>query len=145
MLDRDYKFYLAFENSNCKEYITEKFFETSLNRNILPVVMGAPREDYVKYGPHKSFIHVDEFNSPAQIAKFLHVLDQNDDLYNSYFEWKGSGQATDEYNKQFVCEICARLHDERIMSTSSWYDVDDWWNSPGICSSGPWNWFLRQN
>lgn len=26
MLDQDYKFYLAFENSNCVDYVTEKFF-----------------------------------------------------------------------------------------------------------------------
>lgn len=40
ILNRDYKFYLAFENSNCKDYITEKFFVNALNRNILPIVMG---------------------------------------------------------------------------------------------------------
>lgn len=26
ILERDYKFYLAFENSNCMDYVTEKFF-----------------------------------------------------------------------------------------------------------------------
>lgn len=26
ILDRDYKFYLAFENSNCIDYVTTKFF-----------------------------------------------------------------------------------------------------------------------
>jgi hypothetical protein len=30
MLDDDYKFYIAFENSNCRDYITEKYFRTGL-------------------------------------------------------------------------------------------------------------------
>ena len=36
----NYKFYLAFENSLCTDYITEKFYQT-LKQNIIPVVMGA--------------------------------------------------------------------------------------------------------
>lgn len=44
LLDNDYKFYLAFENSNCKDYITEKFFVNALYRNVLPIVMGARPE-----------------------------------------------------------------------------------------------------
>jgi hypothetical protein len=39
LLDNDYKFYLSFENSNCHDYITEKFFVNGLKRNILPIVV----------------------------------------------------------------------------------------------------------
>jgi hypothetical protein len=37
----DYKFYLAFENSHCRDYISEKFFKV-LNKDVIPVVRGAP-------------------------------------------------------------------------------------------------------
>jgi len=40
----NYKFYLAFENSLCTDYITEKFF-LALNKNIIPVVMGQGQYD----------------------------------------------------------------------------------------------------
>lgn len=38
-LSNEYKFYFAFENSFCKDYITEKFFKV-VNLDIVPVVMG---------------------------------------------------------------------------------------------------------
>ncbi len=31
MLDRDYTFYLSFENLHCKDYVTEKFFDNGLS------------------------------------------------------------------------------------------------------------------
>lgn len=91
MLETDYKFYLAFENSNCVDYITEKLFENALQYHVLPIVMGARREDYERYAPKNSYIHVEEFASPKELAKYLHKLDQDDELYNSYFEWYGTG------------------------------------------------------
>lgn len=39
MLERDYKFYLSFENSNCRDYITEKLWVNGLSRRILPIVV----------------------------------------------------------------------------------------------------------
>ncbi|CAK9302622.1 unnamed protein product, partial [Gordionus sp. m RMFG-2023] len=52
-----YKFYLAFENSNCVHYITEKFFR-ALSIGSVPVVFGARYSDYVKIAPPLSFIFV---------------------------------------------------------------------------------------
>ncbi len=38
-VDKDYKFYLSFENSLCDQYATEKFWRR-MGQNVLPIVMG---------------------------------------------------------------------------------------------------------
>ena len=52
--------------------------------------MGARPEDYARASPERSYIHVDDFAGPKELADFLHKLDQDDDLYNEYFQWKVS-------------------------------------------------------
>ena len=56
------------------------------SHNILPIVMGARPEDYEKVAPNNSYIHVDEFKGPKELAEYLHLLDNDDDLYNQYFQ-----------------------------------------------------------
>ena len=51
--------------------------------------MGARLEDYTALAPPNSFIHVDQFSGPAQLARFLHKLDQDEELYNEYFQVRG--------------------------------------------------------
>ncbi len=127
-LESEYKFYLAFENMNCKDYITEKFYETALQYNLIPIVMGAHPEEYRKVAPLNSYIHVDDFESPKELAAFLHMLSKNDHLYNNYFKWKGSGQFI---HTKFWCRLCALVNDD---SRLAWYeDVNHWWRGPGIC------------
>jgi len=41
----EYKFYLAFENSICKDYVTEKFF-WFLQHNIVPVVLNGGTNNF---------------------------------------------------------------------------------------------------
>ena len=73
--------------------------------------MGARKEDYLRSAPQKSFIHVDDFESPEDLAKYLEELDRNDDLYNEYFQWKGTGEMI---NTKFFCRMCALLHDPKV-------------------------------
>lgn len=134
MLKKDYKFYLAFENSNCKEYITEKFFSNGLRHNILPIVMGASVEDYKAVAPPNSFLHVDQFKNPAHLAKYLKMLDKDDKMYNKFFDWQSQGEWV---NTKFFCRVCSMLHfhkEERIRSSnvvkSGW---DQWWQGEGVC------------
>ncbi|CAG5122762.1 unnamed protein product [Candidula unifasciata] len=108
MISRDYKFYLAFENANCVDYITEKFFKNALSRNVVPVVFGAPSSDYVRSAPPYSYIHVDNFPTVRHLASYLQELDVNDDMYNVYFKWKGTGSFI---NTKFWCRLCAMVND----------------------------------
>ena len=135
MLNKDYKFYLAFENSNCRDYITEKFFLNGLSQNVLPIVMGAHPDDYKRVAPPNSFIHVDHFKSVSELAQYLHRLDRDDRLYNGYFAWKGMGMV--DTNTFFWCRVCAMAH----ASHQKHYQVADaegFWRGKGVCTSGSW-------
>ena len=135
MLSSDYKFYLSFENSNCRDYITEKFFNNALQHNIVPIVMGATLEDYNAVAPHGSFIHVDQFGSPKELATYLHKLNENDELYNQYFQWKGTG---DFIKTKFFCRVCAMLHyhqEIEYVAPRTTQNLDTWWKGPDICEN----------
>ncbi|CEP02502.1 hypothetical protein PBRA_009086 [Plasmodiophora brassicae] len=78
-----HKFYLAFENDNCVDYISEKYYKT-IKAGLVPVVDG-PRvyPNWVQPTAH-SIIHVDDFASISDLAAFLHKLNNDDDLYLEY-------------------------------------------------------------
>ncbi|XP_014674407.1 PREDICTED: glycoprotein 3-alpha-L-fucosyltransferase A-like [Priapulus caudatus] len=62
-----HKFYLAFENCNCREYVTEKFWRNALDYNSVPIVMGAPREGFATPSLLRRLLHnVDDFETVNQ-------------------------------------------------------------------------------
>lgn len=127
-----YKFYLAFENSLCKDYITEKFWKNALIHGALPVVMGANKGDYIKVAPPGSFIHVDDFKSPKELATYLKMLNSNDDLYNKYFEWKINYTITK--TGESLCGLCDALHNETKLKTKKVYEhFADFWDMTKHC------------
>ncbi|KAL4223609.1 Alpha-(1 3)-fucosyltransferase 7 [Mactra antiquata] len=129
MIHKEYKFYLAFENSNCRDYVTEKFFYNGLQHDVIPIVMGAAPEDYRRVAPHYSFIHVDEHISAKELAQYLLELDADDDLYNAYFKWKGTGEFINTF---FWCRVCAMLHDTS-RAPQSYHDIEEWWRGRDVC------------
>ena len=48
--------------------------------------MGARPEEYEKVAPYNSFIHVDKFKGPKELAEYLLELDKDDKKYNQYFQ-----------------------------------------------------------
>jgi alpha-1,3-fucosyltransferase len=111
LLSSTYKFYFAFENSICKDYVTEKFFKI-LHYNIIPVVLGGA--DYSNYAPRSAYIDVLDFETPRDLAKYLIYLSKNHTAYNSYFKWKQWININNNNLFQaYICEMCIKLHLEK--------------------------------
>ena len=107
-----YKFYLAFENAFCQDWVSEKYWRT-IRQNIVPVVMGANYDEGAAIPG--SFIDVSDFKSVKELADYLLYLDKNDDAYNKYFSWKTRYGFTGE---SMYCSICQELHSEKFQKTS---------------------------
>ncbi|KAH9278641.1 Glycoprotein 3-alpha-L-fucosyltransferase A [Echinococcus granulosus] len=90
-LSLNYKFYLSFENSNCRNYITEKVYVNAMQYDMVPIVLGAFKDDYESTLPPHSFINVDDYRSIRELTDYLLYLDKNDTAYAAYFAWKEHG------------------------------------------------------
>lgn len=85
-----YKFTIAFENALCHDYITEKFWRP-LYVGSVPVVLGSPTiKDWAPDRDH-SIIVAEDFPGPRELAEYLKYLDENDEEYEKFLEFKRSG------------------------------------------------------
>ena len=91
--------------------------------------MGAQKQDYISVAPPTSFIHVDDFTGPDQLAQYLHHLMENLTQYIEYLRWR---ESTVFIDTKFWCRLCAMLHGRQDHVT--WYDdIHAWWSGPRVC------------
>ena len=121
-LVQTYKFYLSFENSLCKDYITEKFW-IALIRGSVPIVRGAEYEDYFRVAPLNSFIHVNNFTDTASLGKYLNGI--KDTEYNGFYKWNEKYTAILDALTPYNCDLCAALHNKGIPNKA--VKASDWW------------------
>ena len=107
-LNDDYKFYLSFENSLCRDYVTEKLWRI-LQINVVPIVLGSA--NYSEILPPHSYIDVLDFASPRHLADYLKVLNANDTLYNEYFRWREKHVCGVSYkmSESAGCNLCRHV------------------------------------
>jgi hypothetical protein len=80
-----YLFYLAFENQNRTDYITEKLWGAFVAGTV-PVYLGAPNaRDHV---PDHSTIFVQDFKTTKELAEYLQMVSSNKQLYENYHAWR---------------------------------------------------------
>ncbi|XP_035670535.1 glycoprotein 3-alpha-L-fucosyltransferase A-like [Branchiostoma floridae] len=134
---RQYKFYLAFENMKCKEYLTEKFWRNALANDVIPVVLGANRSDYERLAPPHSYIHVDDFKSPKELADFLKKLGEDKDQYNAYFKWKTTPPKNMPLEEGGWCNLCRELIERCPTKRKLYTDLRRWFEGEHLSMCDP--------
>ncbi|KAH9364883.1 hypothetical protein HPB48_016214 [Haemaphysalis longicornis] len=128
-----YFFRLSFENTLCKDYVTEKLFYT-LNFDMIPVTFGGA--DYKALAPPNSYIDALAFKTPKDLADYLKRVSEDFDLYKSYFEWKGVYDVK-RFTYYTFCNLCSKLYSSSFMERSAYPDIVQWWNESSQCRA--WN------
>lgn len=118
---KKYKFRLAFENSNCRDYITEKYW-TSLLQGVVPIVNW---KDHQKnnYVVPNSYINLFDFSDMLSAIKYIKEVSQNETLYSSYFEWKKKFKPVSSMYSGF-CRLCDKL--SRPFRAQVYRDLQRW-------------------
>lgn len=159
-----YKFYLAFENSLCKDYVSEKywqFFDSDklFRINLIPVVRGAQSSYYKRLSIlGKSYIDAQEFKTPKDLADYLIYLNKNTTAYMEYFKWKidlfrrlqknrnkikvieDSWNVSTEYHlREPFCKLCSLLHNETYLNskTNKVWKLSEWFTKKSDCWDHP--------
>ena len=132
-----YRFYLAFENSFCEDYVTEKYYKFGIMYGLIPIVMGA-RYNNLNSIPG-SYIDVTDFSSIEALGEYLNFLSENDYAYNKYFEWKNHFKMDDGIDK--ICLLCQAAHDVTRRTTVH-KDFHEFWSKQAMCD--PYNSVMYQ-
>lgn len=126
-----YQFYLAFENSQHTDYITEKLWNAVV-AGAVPVVLGATRRNYERFLPPEAFIHVDDFQSPHALAQHLLMLHHNPNRLRYHLDWReGYSAVQPTFWVHHYCAACRAVR-KRIGTTEVVQSLEEWfWSDPG--------------
>ncbi|XP_055881481.1 alpha-(1,3)-fucosyltransferase C-like [Biomphalaria glabrata] len=123
----NYKFFFTFENCNCKDYITEKFWAALLRRQVPVVFGGSSSLDYAKIAPPHSYIRVKDFKDVKSLVDYLRYLDQNETAYNEYLDWTVDHDVYSELpaRRKWWCDLCEALHN-KSKPAQVYTDISGW-------------------
>jgi hypothetical protein len=122
-LEKDYKFYLAFENVMCDGYATEKVF-AYMDFELVPIVLG--KFDYKKGTPPHSVIDIRDYASPKELAKYLKYLSSNETAYYEYFQWKQKYEVPSSKQSMY-CALCDGINDPKFAKGVPAGGYYNWW------------------
>ena len=123
-----YYFYLAFENSICDDYITEKTWKR-LGEGAVPIVLGKGR--YSEELPNNSYIDVKDFASPQALAKYLKEVMASAEKYATFHAWR---KMEEIYECNLLCALCKFAYETKD-TRQIIPDIREIWNADRNCIS----------
>ena len=139
-LDRigDYKFYLAFENAYCTDYITEKFYRNGLSFGAVPVVISGANLSNPAVAVSGSFIDATKYSRAKELADFLKKVGSDPKYYNKYFEWYSNYtiSSPSDVQNDALCQVCTALHRGDKLD-QSYRSIGEWYKTAGRCYDYP--------
>ena len=113
-----YRLAIAYENTISPEYITEKAF-LALSVGAIPVYKGPP-EIYSHIPDRHNIINIDDYASPAELAKYLQRVLDDDELYLHHATLDMA--KVEEYKRTVcsdgpvACQMCERVYQLKVAS-----------------------------
>ncbi|KAM9360148.1 alpha-(1,3)-fucosyltransferase 7, partial [Symphorus nematophorus] len=121
-------FYLSFENSEAKDYISEKLWRNAFQAGAVPVGLGPSRATYEALAPPGSFIHVSDFKSTADLAAYLRQVAEDKQAYEKYFQWHRTHRIKTYTDwRERLCQICVQF--PRLPTHKVYQDLQSWVHS----------------
>ncbi|KAJ0022039.1 hypothetical protein NQD34_009529 [Periophthalmus magnuspinnatus] len=133
-----YQFYLALENSQHPDYITEKLWNAVV-AGAVPVVLGASRRNYERFLPPNAFIHVNDFPSVRGLARYLLMVRRNPSRLWHHLDWReGYSTVQPSFWAHHYCSACRAVR-KSIGTTQVVHSLERWfWSDPGLSHSHSW-------
>ncbi|XP_049878534.1 alpha-(1,3)-fucosyltransferase C-like [Pectinophora gossypiella] len=125
MLENDYYFYMALENSVHEDYITEKVL-TALQNNVVPIVHGGA--NYTRFLPPRSYLDA-RLHSTKDLAEIMYSIMMSQKTYDQFFKWRNYYTYHDAISEN-MCRVCQALNNKaRFRAFSVHKSFRRWWNT----------------
>lgn len=108
--EQDTTYYLSFENTLCRDYMTEKAYKVYTTRSLIPVVRGGA--NYSMYLPPHTFIDASTFKDATALSKYVITMKTNASEFTHLFENRNLHTMVnnDGWGSTPFCEMCRRLY-----------------------------------
>ena len=133
VLNKTYRYYLAFENDLCDDYVSEKFYENYKYDLLLVSRAGHPLKRQVNIDK-EAYINAKDFNDAHELGIYLSKLSKNVSQYAKMLAKKDRYEVVNyqELFKESMCSICKRLNNLKKYNYV-YKDVYEWMRKREPC------------